>query len=80
VRIVLEVVEGHELNDVCSGINAERIGIQSLIITIKRVHVAKVCITNSYDDDSEWKLRTSDDLVNCLIHVIDDPISNQQKD
>jgi len=78
VRIVLEVVEWHELNDVCSGIRAEGIGIQRLIITIKRVHVAKVCITNSDDDDSEWKLRTSYDLVNCLIHVVDDAISNQQ--
>jgi len=52
-RIMLEVIEGNELNNISGSVSSERLREQCLIITIKLVHHTEISVTNTHDDDRQ---------------------------
>lgn len=78
--IMLEFRERHKLHDVTFHVLAESFGVQWLVVCIKHVHGGKVCITNTDDNDRNWEGGSTHYLVNCLLHVHDLAISDDQKD
>jgi len=80
MRVVLEVIERHELHDVSFHVFLESARVQGFFVAIERVHVGKVSIANSNDDNRQRKTRTTHNLVNRLSHVVDDSVGDQQKD
>ena len=77
--IVLEVVEGHKLHDIGSHILAVGARVKSLIVAIKCLHRFEVGITNADDNDAEWILRASHDLIDCLVHIGDHTIGDDDQ-
>ena len=73
---MLEVIERNELDDIGSSVSSQRLRVESLIITIELVHHTEVSITHTHDDDREWVVGTTHNLVNRLAHVIDHTIGN----
>ena len=79
VRIVLEVIERHKLHDIGSHILAVGARVESLVVAIKCLHRFKVGITNADDNDAEWILGASHDLIDCLVHIGDHTISDNNQ-
>lgn len=50
--ILLELVVRDKLDDIGSRIHSVSVRVQSLLITIKCVHVAEISITDANDDDA----------------------------
>ena len=80
VRVVLEIVVGHELNDIGGHVLTERLRVECLLIAVELLHGAEIGIADANDDDGEGKLRSFDDLVNRLVHVIDDTVGDDDQD
>ena len=79
VWIMLEVVEGHKLHNICSHILAVGARVQSLVVAIKCLHRVELGITNADNNDAEWILRASHDLIDCLVHIGDHTISDNHQ-
>ena len=73
---MLEVVEWDELDDISCHVLPVGAGVESLVIAIKRLHRLKISVTNTNDDDGERVLRATNNLIDCLVHVADDSISD----
>jgi hypothetical protein len=71
---MLEVLKGNELDNVTLHVLLEALRVERLIVSVEHVHGAEIGFTYSDNDDAQWKLRTSYNLVNCFFHVIDDAI------
>lgn len=56
-----------------------RLGEKRLVVSIKHVHSGKVCVTDPDDDDSQRIIAASDNLVNRLLNVINDTVSDDQQ-
>ena len=80
MRIVLEVVEGDELNDISGHVLAEGARVERLIVAIERLHRLEVGVTHTNDDDGQGVLGATHNLVNGLVHVADYAISNDDQD
>jgi len=80
VWVVLELIEGDKLNDISCHVLPVGRGVEGLVISIERVHTAEVSIANSDDNDGKRVLRASDNLVDGLVHVVDDTIGEDDKD
>ena len=80
VRVVLEVVVRHKLDDVSSHVLAIGVGVQGFIVTIERLHAAEVGITDANNNDGHGQLGASHDLVDRLVHIIDDAIGDNDED
>ena len=78
--VVLELLEGNELDDVSTHVLFVLLGIQRVDVCVKNLHRAEVCVAHSDDHDRERKVCASHDLVNCLGHVADDSVGNYQQD
>ena len=68
---MLEFIEWNKLNNVSFSESTIPIAEQWLLIAIQSLHVLKVSITDSYYDNWKWVLWTTNDLVNCILHIVD---------
>lgn len=64
-------VSGH-LPIVLSGEQRRFIGVQS-------IHRFEFIFADSHNDDRQRQVRASDDLVDCLLHVVDNAVGNDQQ-
>lgn len=67
--VVLEFIEGNELDDVACHLLLESLGIQGDIVRVQHVHFGEVGVSNTNDDDGERQRASSHNLVNGLLHV-----------
>jgi len=56
VRVVLEVIERHELHNIRSHVLAVGLRVEGLIVAVKRLHRFKVCIADTDDDNGHGEL------------------------
>lgn len=80
VRVVLELVEGYELDDISGHVATVSIRVECLIVTIEGVHRLEVSIADSDDDDGKGQGRATDDFINSLLHVTDYTIGDDHQD
>lgn len=66
MRVLLELVERNELDNVRSHILTEGVRIKRLFVAVEAVHVAEVGIANTNDNDSKREIAASNNLVNRL--------------
>ena len=78
MRVVFEVVERHKLNDISRHVLPICLRIERLFIAIKYLHRAEISITNTHNNDGDWKVGAANNLINCLVHICDDTICNYQ--
>ena len=79
-RVVSEVTEGHELHDVGLHILFVSLGVERHLVSVKDIHALEVVAAHAYNDDTQGEVAASHDLVNCLLHVIDDSVGDDQQD
>ena len=70
------VIEGYELDDVSRHVFTIHLRVEGLLVGIELVHCTKVCVTHSHDNDREREVGATYNLINSLLHVIDDTISD----
>ena len=75
-----EVIIRDELNDIGRHVLAVGLRVQCFFVAIKNLHRFEVRIADADDDNSHWEVGSSNDLVNCLLHVTDDSIGNDHQD
>jgi len=80
VRVVLEVIEGHKLDDISSHVLAVGLRVESLFVSIEDLHGLEVGVTDSDNDDGDGELGSTDYLVDCLVHIIDNTIGDDHTD
>lgn len=78
--ISFEFPEWYKLNNVPCHKLLKLSGVKRLGISVKGVHAAKVGITHSDNDDRQRMFGSTDNLVYCLLHIVDDTISEDQQD
>jgi len=76
---VLEVLEWHELDNVTVHEFLVFLRVQWLVIGIKNVHRGEVGFTYSNNDDAERQGASPHNLIDCLLHVVDDSVGDDQK-
>jgi len=79
LRVVLEVVEGDELDDVRVHVLAHVARVEGFFVAVELLHVGEIGVADANYDDGHGKLASTDDLINCFGHVIDNSIGNQKK-
>ena len=79
LRIALVVLKRHKLDDVCLHVLAIETRVERLFVAIKDVHCVKVGVAHPHDDDAHWEGGASHDLIDCLLEVANDAISDDQK-
>lgn len=77
--VVSEVLVRHKLDDVTLHLLLERLGIERLVISVQHVHRSEVSIADANDDDGKRKIRATNDLINCFLHVTDDAVGQNHK-
>lgn len=80
VRVLFEIIERNELNDICGCVLPVKVGVESLFITVKGIHVAEISITDTNNDNAKGQFGTSDDLVDSFGHIINDTVSDKKQD
>lgn len=78
-RVMLEIVEGNELDDISSSVFTELTREKSFIVTIKLVHHAEISITDTNNNDSKWVIGSSHNFVNSAFHVINHTVSDNHE-
>jgi hypothetical protein len=79
MRVVFKLVEGNELNDISLGVLVPSSTEKGLVVTIKCLHVWEVSISNTNNDNGHGVARTSHNLINCLSHVVNDTVCDDQQ-
>lgn len=79
MRVIFEVVVGHKLHDIGSHVLAQARRVQRLLVAIKLLHGAEVCIADTDNNDSEGQLRAANDLIDSLAHVVDHTIRDDDQ-
>ena len=80
-RIVLEISERHKLHDVCLHVLLVFHRVERDIISVENVHGIEIVRADSDYNDANGKVgAAANNLVNCLLHVIDDTIRDNEKD
>lgn len=72
--VCLKIIEWHELNDICSHVFTVILGVESLLVTIENLHRFKISITDTNNNNGNWEFRSSNNFVNCFVHIINDTI------
>jgi len=78
-RVVLKFPEWHELDDICRHVSLVSLGVKRHLVGIENIHTLEVIAANSNNDDREGQLGAAHDLVDRLLHVIDDTIRDDQQ-
>ena len=79
VASLLEVLKLDELDDVADGGLSPGVS-DSHLIAVQLLHVGEIGIAYAHDDDRERVLGTLNDKICGLRHVMDDAISQNEKD
>ena len=79
VRVTLVVVEGDKLNDVSGHVLTVGLRVERFIVTIKSLHGIEIGIADANNNDSHGVVRTSDNLVNGLVHIANDTICHDHQ-
>lgn len=66
------------MNDIPFSVFVQGFRKQRSYIAVKLFHLIEIGVTDSNDDDRKWLVRSSDDLFNCVLHVVDDSIGKNQ--
>ena len=77
--IVLELAERHELNNVRIHVPAVLLGVERCLVSIQLVHRAEIGIAHTHDDDRERQAAAPYDLINRILHIVDNAIGNNQQ-
>ena len=78
--VVFELSEWHELHNVSLHVFLVAHGVKGNLVRIEDVHALEIIAANANDDDREWKRAASHDLINRLLHIVDDTVGDNQKD
>lgn len=78
--VVLELGEWYKLDDIARHVFLILLGIKWIIISIKNIHRCEISFSNSNNNNRKWKSWSSNNLIYCLFHIIDDTISQNQQD
>ena len=76
--VILDISKWHKLNDISCNILLQVFAVQWAFVTIKLLHLVEVCISNTNNNDREWKLGSSDDFLDGAFHVVDDSICQNE--
>ena len=74
--IVGKLSERHELDNVCSHMLSIDLRVERSFVSVEFVHSAEISIAYTNDNDRKRKLRTINDLIDSLLKVANDTISN----
>ena len=56
------------------------LGVERNLIGVELIHVLEPVATHAHDDYTQGKVTTPDDLVNRLLHIVDDAVGDDQQD
>lgn len=77
--IIFEISEGYKLHDVSIHIFLVLHGVEGFIICVEDVHRFEVFVAHSHDNYRDWQVGASYNLIDCLLHVIDYSISDDEQ-
>ena len=77
-RVLGTIPERHKLDNVSLCILVECLGVQRSHIGVKLHHFIEIGVTNANNNNRESKTTRSDDLIYSFLHIVDNPISNNQ--
>lgn len=81
LRIVLELAEWYELYNISLHVLLVLHGVKWDVIGIEDIHAVEVITANADDDDADREAAaSSNDLINSLLHIVNDTISDDQQD
>jgi len=78
--VVLVHIIWNEINNMISSIFSKSFRPNCFIISFKSIHIFKVSITDSNNNNCKRICWSSNNLINCSFHIIDNTISNNQQD
>ena len=55
-------------------------GVKRLVIRIQFAHIREVSAANANDDNRQWQVRSCHDLIDCLLHVHDHAVGEDQEE
>lgn len=79
-RVVLEVAEWNELHNVGIHVLFVLHGVEGFIVGVEDVHALEVFVADAHDDDGDGEAGAADNLVDSLLHVIDNTVCDDQQD
>ena len=79
-RVVLVFSEGNELYNVRIHVLTILLAVERGLVCIELVHRLKISCANSHNNDREWKLRASYNLIDRFLHIVDNTICDNQQD
>jgi len=77
-RIMHELSVRHELHNVSIHILLVLHAVKRVIISIKDIHLREISTANTHNNDAQRQTAAPHDLINRLLEVINDTISNDQ--
>ena len=78
--IIFKLSKWHKLYNICIHLLAVLFRVEWFIISIKNVHALELITSHTDYDDRDRKLATySDNLIDSLIHVVDNAIGDHQQ-
>lgn len=77
---MLKLIERYKLDDICRHVLFIGIRVKCFVVCIKNFHSFEICFTYSHDNDGDWQRRASNNLVNSLLHIVNDSICQNAQD
>lgn len=74
--VIGKLSERHELDNIGSHLLSVDLRVERSFVSVELVHSAEISIANTNDNDRKRKLRTVNDLIDSLLKVANDTISN----
>ena len=78
-RVVLEVSEGHKLDDIGLHVLFVSHRVERNFVGIQDIHALKIIAAYANNDDAERQSASTNNLVNCLLHIVDDSIGDNEQ-
>ena len=76
--VISKFTERNELHDVCLHVFLISFRVERLRVSVESVHACETVASHAHDNNTHREDTASDDLVNRLLHVINDSISDDQ--
>jgi len=77
--VVFELAEGNELHNISIHVPLVALTEEGYLISIQLVHGCKVSIAYAYNNDTKGQARTTHNLVNGSLHVIDHTVCDDKQ-
>ena len=74
--VVLEVAEGHELHNICLHVLLVPLRVERYLVSVEDVHAFEIIGANTNNNYRYGQAAASHDLVNSLLHIVDDAIGD----